>query len=200
MRDLEHPPQGGGQAVDRPQPGVGQDHPAAAGGERHPGPGGQVLRLPPGPLQGGPGRLQPLPGEAVGKGVGPGGEEALQELGEGVQPRLGGLPLRQAQGQLRVHQGQAGEEEGAAQADLGLFLPAENHGVAGGFRAGPGRGGKGVEGQGRVGQGLAFSHPLQVIENLPGVGQQGSRRLAGVEHASAPETQHRLDFRLPGQL
>jgi hypothetical protein len=180
----EHGAQGCGEAVHGPELGVGQGHAGKEAGQGHVRARAQVLPVGRGPAQGARGAGHAVAAQGIRQGARGMGHEGLQQLGQGVHARGGGLCGRQGQGQLRVHHRQARDHGRGAQAGLDAMFRGQEHGVGRDLGTRPGRGRHGDDGQGRAGQGHAPPHHLQIVEDVPGVGRQGGQGLARVDDAS----------------
>ena len=145
-------------------------------------------------------RAMPFTAKSAGQRIGAHGNERLDQLRQRIQAGAGGDGGRQAVGELGIDQGNARQQERAAQAHLDALLGRGQDGIAGHFGARAGGGRDGDKGHGRPGQRLAAADDLEVIQRLALVGQQRGDRFAGVDGAAAAETDDEIAALATGQL
>ena len=198
MRRREHAAQRRGEAVHRPESGVGQGEPAQQTGPRHIGARFQVLRVFPGARQCPRGAAHAIHAKQVRHAVGARRNVRFNELRERVQTGGCRNRRRQAERQFGIHDRQARQHPERAQTGLHLVFGRAKHGVARDLASGAGRSGHGDHRRRRLCQGLPAADDLQVIQRVSGVGQQRGHSLSGVQHAAAPDGDHHIAALLAG--
>ena len=175
---------GTGEAMHSAQPGVGQGKSTKQTREGHVFAGAVVAAVVKGGAQRTRGKGDAVPAKGVGDGIGARTNEGFDELGEGVEPGAGGEGRGQIAGQFRVDDGDAGQHQRTAEADLEAVFGRSKDGVAGDFGAGAGGGGNGNEWRGRFCKRLAAADDFKMIKNIAVVGEQSGDGLAGVDGAA----------------
>ena len=192
MRRGKHAPDGGSEAVHRPQAGVGEGQAAKQARQRH-----VFARRGIGPImkrdtQRAPGAAQALGTETVGEGIRAARDKWLDELREGVEAGAGGERGRQAGGEPGIDEGQPRQQERTAQADLEPVGGRQEHGIARDLGARAGGGGNGNTGRGGLREGMRPADDFEKVEEFAGVGEQRGNGLGRVERAATAETDDEL--------
>src|ERR1035437_5895077 len=182
-----HAADGGGKAVDRAQPGVGQRHAAQQAGPCHVAAGFAVAAVLPNARQGPGGAPHAFHAELVGHRIGAQRDVGLDQLGERVEAGGGGDGAREFVGEFGIDHGQARQHRRAAQAGFDTVFGAGEHGIAGDFAARAGGGGDGDARGGGDGERPAQADHFEIIQRVAGIGEQGGDGFAGVERAAAAE-------------
>jgi len=188
----EHPADGPGKAVNGSETGVGESQAAKEAGQGH------VLARRGVAAVGASGTQRPrraadaFDAQRIHHWVGPAADEGFNQLRQRVQAGRSRDFPRQVVGQLRVHQRNLGQHEGAAQADFDAVLGGGQDGVTSDLGAGAGGGGDRNERQAGARQALAAADDFQVIQDVAGVSGHGGDGFSGVERAAAAKGDHPL--------
>ena len=144
------PPITPGQAVDRPQFGIGQGHAAHKARQGHIVPRANVASVGVGMAQRACGQPESAPAERARKFIAHGGHKRLQQLGQGIQSGEGRQFRGHGIGQFGVDDSGLRKHPWVAHADFDLMFRRRENGIAGDFRSGSRGGGNGNARRGPV--------------------------------------------------
>jgi hypothetical protein len=188
----ENAADGTGQPMHGTEPGIRQGKPAEQTREGHVFAGAGVAAVVKGGAQRTRGKGDAVPTEGIGDRIGACADKGFDELGECIQPGAGREGRGQIAGQFRVDDGDAGQHERTAEADLEAVFGRSKDGIAGDFRTGASGGGNGNKRRGGFCKRLAATDDFKMIKNIAAVGEQGGDGLAGIDGAATAKSDDQI--------